>query len=68
MGSAAKFTGEITHLDHADFISVFLTKQSHSTGLLCLIQIHDDGIDRKAFRNLFIHDGFYFMDLISSHG
>ena len=61
MGTTAKLYGEIPHLHNAYFLTIFLTKQCHGSGFLCLIQAHLLGNNRKRCLNLFIDQILYLL-------
>ena len=67
MGTAAQLHGEISHVDHAHLIAIFLTEQCHSAGLLRLVQRHDLGHNRKGCLDLFIDDLLHLGDLFLGH-
>ena len=67
MGTTAKLCGEISHLYNAYLFAVLLTKQCHSTGLLCFIYSHNFCYNRKRSLDLFIYNILYLFDLLWSH-
>ena len=68
MGAAAKFGGEITHLNYTHTVTVLLAEQGHGACLFGFLQGHDLGHDREGSLDLLIDQVFHFLDLFSSHG
>ena len=68
MCTATELSGELSHGNDSDFLSVLFAKQSHCPGLLCLINGHDIGTDFHALVDLFIDHVFHFLQLFRSHG
>ena len=67
MSTAAKLRGEVAHLNHTDLLTIFFTKQCHSTGLLRFIQTHLLSYNSQILLNLFIYQIFNLFDLLRSH-
>ena len=67
MGTTAQFPGEISHRYHADGLTVFFTKQSHSSALLRIFDVHDIGNDCNILCDLLIDQSLYLRKLFRSH-
>ena len=67
MRTAAELSGEVAHAYDTHTVAIFLAKQCHCAGLLCLLKAHDLRLYRKCLCDLFIYNRLDLLDLIRSH-
>ena len=61
------FLSVCLHLYYTNFVSIFFTKQRHSTCLLSILDRHLFCDNLQIFGNLFINDCLYFCNLFVCH-
>ena len=62
MRTAAEFSREVAHAQHANAVVVFLAEQCHRAFLLRRLEIHDIGFDWQVTTDLRIHQIFHRAD------
>ena len=67
MGTAAKLLGEVAHRYHAYLLFVLLAEQSHRSGLLRFLDIHNVRHNRKRRLDFLIYQRLYLLDLLRCH-
>ena len=67
MSSTAEFLRVVAHHNNSYLIAVFLTKESHSAGLLSFLNRHDLRNNRKILTYLLIYDILNLLYLVRCH-
>ena len=61
MCTTTEFLGEISHGYDTYGLPILLAKESHRSGLLCLVNGHNIGMYRNRLVDLLVNDIFYFL-------